>query len=680
MGVHRVDRRSKVALRRLVIGGFLGVLVGGALTVPAVQARADTTYIIGQFNMAGGNSQFGTHGDEAPDALVTSVESRGSQLAFVTIQEGCRDWMQRLRDRLPDYDVAFHEITAGTDSHPVRCFHQRDNALGDQVNAVLYRRDFGIDAGPDVWDLGTDRAKEHREMLCVKSLARRIVICSAHLSAANDVEDRRREAGEAARILRAEYGGYTILLGGDLNDDPLSAVSDNFYAPGYEHGAHGDFKEVDSPCGNTVKEGFDGWTLDPFTGLPIPFHTVCRSGEMTHPGTLGFGDEKIDYLFVPLSVTVHDAGPTSARFSDHRPLWATVTVPDTPGGGGGGGGDPVDHPPVVSAGGPVSGSEGAAVTLRGFASDDAAAPSVAWSYRPVSNVDPGTTCTFSPPDRPGTTFTCNDDGVFEVTLTANDGVNPPVSSSTEVTIANVAPTLSLTGPRPWQVFRAGTAVPLAASFTDPGADTHTCTVAWDDGVTDTFPAQGACDRRHTFAHAGMFTITVSVADDDGGTDTAKVMVIVYDPAAGQASGNGWLGPNPGEAGFAFQGSYPGRTDTPQGAVTFSLPPQQQGYLRTNNELQWVVITPDEKIAIKGKAELVPGRRVNFVMYAYRGCTAGATTGCQPDGHRFRITIWPESAGDIPGADIIYDNRPGADYDVDLANPQSLAGGTITILR
>jgi hypothetical protein len=149
------------------------------------------------------------------------------------------------------------------------------------------------------------------------------------------------------------------------------------------------------------------------------------------------------------------------------------------------------------------------------------------------------------------------------------------------------------------------------------------------------------------------------------------MVVVYDPAAGQASGNGWLGAYPGDTGFTFQGSYPGGGNTPQGAVTFSLPPRQQGFMRTDNSLQWVVITPDGKIAIKGRGELVPGTRVNFVMYAYRG---------DPGGGRFRIVIWPQSAGDIPGTDITFDNRSGVDYDVDLADPQALAGGTITILR
>lgn len=312
--------------RRSLIGSLLALLTAGALTLLAAPATAtETEFIIGQFNMAGGNSKLGTHGMEAPDALVTSVQSRGSRLAFVTIAEGCRDWMQRLRDRLPDYDVALEPIKGGTDNHPVRCYHQRDNDQGDQVDAVLYRKDFLVDPKSEAFDLGSPRSTEHRMMLCVKSAPRGVVVCSAHLSADKDPTNRRNEARVAAGILRDHYSGNIRILGGDFNDDPLSAVADNFYLPGYEHGARGEFKEVNSPCKNEVKEGIDHGTHTDVG--PMQVHTPCRSGTPTFPRFLGLADEKIDYLFVPPSVTVHDSGPTSAKFSDHLPLWASVTIP-----------------------------------------------------------------------------------------------------------------------------------------------------------------------------------------------------------------------------------------------------------------------------------------------------------------------------------------------------------------
>jgi len=69
------------------------------------------------------------------------------------------------------------------------------------------------------------------------------------------------------------------------------------------------------------------------------------------------------------------------------------------------------------------------------------------------------------------------------------------------------------------VVRVATAVDVTAPFTDSGAnDTHTCGIDWDDGRSDTFAAEGNCNRSHTFAHAGMYTIDVTVVDDDGGSD------------------------------------------------------------------------------------------------------------------------------------------------------------------
>lgn len=640
-------------LRRRLFGGLLAALTGTAaitLTAPPASA-ASTDYIIGQFNIAGGNNEYGKHGMEAPDALVTSVQTRGSKLAFVTLQEGCRDWMERLREKLPDYEVAYDAINGGNDDHPVRCYHEVDNPKGDQVNAILYRKDFGIDTAPVAYDLGTPRDKEHREMLCVASQARKIVICSAHLSS-GDLGDRRNEAARAADILRTTYAGYTRMVGGDMNDDPLSAVSDNFYAPGYEHGAHGEFKEVDTPCGNDVKEGYDSWIWDPISGFPMPYHTVCRSGETTHKGLTG---QKIDYLFVPLNVTVHSADATSSKYSDHIPLWADITVPENPADPGGGGGEPANRPPVVYAGPSVAGDEGGVITLRGAASDDGTgAPAVSWSYR---SLEGAATCSFGTPNRPVTTFTCTDNGTFEVTLTADDGVNPPVSDSTEVTVANTPPKLALNGPKPWQVFRAGTAVPVTAPFTDAGADTHTCAITWDDGSTDSFAGSGSCDRSHTFAHAGMYTLKVQVTDDDDGSDSATVLVIVYDPDAGFVTGGG----NTADGHFTLNPKY-----LPQerlnGKVTYS-----SGDLSVRStELEWLVVTGYGKAAAKGTAEVNGEAGYGFVAYAV------------DDPGNLRVVVWKLSDGAYPDGTVVHDNNAGASYDLDAADPPKIRTGSIKI--
>jgi hypothetical protein len=377
------------------------------------------------------------------------------------------------------------------------------------------------------------------------------------------------------------------------------------------------------------------------------------------------------------------------RVIDGDKYWVTPTV------GTGGDAPGRDMPPTVRAGDDVLGREGSAVQLNGSADDEQGPPAVHWSYAPSSAVDPGTTCSFSDPNSLTSTFTCNDDGTFTVTLTADDGVNAPVSDSLEATISNVSPgrrpvpelaASADTGiaPARWSLFRVGDTVPLSVPYLDPGSnDTQTCVVDWDDSRSDTYPGTGSdCDRPHVYTAAGMYTITVRITDDDGGSDIRSTMVIVYDPAAGVGRGNGWLNA-PGNTAFDFTSSYPTRAATvPDGAVTFALPPAANLNLRNHQQLDWLVVTPDGKVAVKGTAERIPGQRVSFVLYGYDGCPTGQTTGCQVGPDKLRMVVWDSAThGPVPDdVPTIYDNRAGSSFDVDAANPQVIDSGVIQILH
>src|SRR5688572_22285859 len=83
------------AAATLVLAAMLLTII-----VTAGPADAATEVQIGTFNMAGGNEMHGPKGDEAPDALVASVQDR--QPAFVALQEACRDWTERLDSELAD--------------------------------------------------------------------------------------------------------------------------------------------------------------------------------------------------------------------------------------------------------------------------------------------------------------------------------------------------------------------------------------------------------------------------------------------------------------------------------------------------------------------------------------------------------------------------------------------------
>ncbi|GIF47117.1 deoxyribonuclease NucA/NucB [Asanoa ferruginea] len=407
-----------------------------------------------------------------------------------------------------------------------------------------------------------------------------------------------------------------------------------------------------------------------------------------------YRDDRILYQQDAFFVEITDAPPTGPEYCD-----ALLPEEDEQETDDGGGGDPEpDLPPTVNAGPDVSGNEGAAVLLLGSASDpETGRPDTRWTYRPVSGVDAGAECYFAWTNDPRTTVTCTDDGVYEVTLTAYDGVHT-VSDSAQVTVSNVAPTfgtpglriaadppegIGLLSPTPWQVFRKGDEVTVNAAFAEPGAnDTHTCVTTWDDGSSSTYTSEDlACHATHRFDRAGMFTIGTTVTDDDSGAGLGSVMVIVYDPWGGWANVDGSYdspaGALPGaptaagEGWLHLAGKYYPQNDLnrPLGTARNWLPGNPYRFDSAGSTLDWLVVTPDNKIAAKGTGT-VSGRSgtYGYVLYAYDG----------PD--KVRMVVWPLSAGAYPQGEVVYDNRSAAGYDVDIAEPTTMRSGQALIQR
>jgi hypothetical protein len=187
----------------------------------------------------------------------------------------------------------------------------------------------------------------------------------------------------------------------------------------------------------------------------------------------------------------------------------------------------------VNAGGPYSGNEGSAIQLNGSASDEDSFTS-SWSYTAGPDVDAGATCTFGSPSSPTTTFTCTDDGHFTVTLTAKDSANGSSSSSSIVTVANVAPVVTVTSPLNGAILSRSIPVNASANYTDAGKnDSHTCQINWGDGtttagaITETAGSgSGKCTGTHSYSAspAGGYTIRITVTDDDLGSGSGQASI------------------------------------------------------------------------------------------------------------------------------------------------------------
>ena len=329
----------------------------------------------------------------------------------------------------------------------------------------------------------------------------------------------------------------------------------------------------------------------------------------------------------------------------------------------------------------AAGNEGAAIPIHGTAVDpQGGAVTTLWSYTAGPDVDPGAMCVIADPTALDTTMTCTDNGTFTLTLTATNSIGSASADGT-VAVANVAPTVTIVAPVGWQVSGINTPIEFNASITDPAAnDTLSCTFDWDNADADTViaPAAGVCTTLKAFAAAGVYTVTLTGSDDDGGTDSESVIVVVVDPDAGFVTGGGTIdspagayAANPaltGKANFGFVSKYQKDATAltpPNGQVEFQF---HAGKLNFHSAgTNWLVVTSDAKAMYRGTGTINGTGNYAFFIIAYDGKGLGAAD-------RIRIKIWDLDAGDA----VVYDNVMGASEDIDAADPQAIANGSIAI--
>jgi uncharacterized repeat protein (TIGR01451 family) len=355
----------------------------------------------------------------------------------------------------------------------------------------------------------------------------------------------------------------------------------------------------------------------------------------------------------------------------------------------------INRAPSTDAGPNASGDEGSAIALDGTVTDpEGDSITVKWTYTAGAGVDAGATCAFANDTAVDTTIKCTDDGTYTAKLESTDSKGAKSSDTTTVTVSNKAPVVTITAPA-FGALYAKTAttnptVTVNASFTDAGKnDTHTapaggsCTVTWDDGmpnstgtVTETPQSGlGACTSSHVYTVPGVYTIRVTVTDDDGSAGYAETMIVVYDSSAGFVTGGGWIDVQPGSytadptlsgrANFGFNSQYKKGATVPTGNTEFQF---QVANLNFHSEkFDWLVVS-GFKSQFRGTGTINGSGNYKFTLTAYDGQVGG---GGGID--RFRIVI-----SDAVSGAVVFDNRNGASMDIDAANPQNIAGGSIVI--
>ena len=173
-------------------------------------------------------------------------------------------------------------------------------------------------------------------------------------------------------------------------------------------------------------------------------------------------------------------------------------------------------PPTANAGGPYSGDEGTGVPLDGTSSTDVGGNIVQWewdcdsdgTYDVIATAGLGSTCTYE------------DEGNYVVTLRVTDDDGDSDINVANVSISNVAPTI--TGPLGPVTGDEGQLLNWSATAADPGLN-DTLTYNWNfgDGTTET-----GTTVNHTYVNEGTYVITVTVDDGDGGSDTNSVTVTI----------------------------------------------------------------------------------------------------------------------------------------------------------
>ncbi|HEV2783971.1 MAG TPA: VWA domain-containing protein [Actinophytocola sp.] len=239
-------------------------------------------------------------------------------------------------------------------------------------------------------------------------------------------------------------------FGGDIDDLLIKAKAEGIVFHTFAIGSL-------AQCGSTTEGNTLAKIADKTGGSCAPVDTIADLPKVV-PGIIasrltelsvqvdGGNPVRITNVTPPLPVV----GPATVDYSvATTPLQAgphrlCVTAKGSDGGGPGEVTDcrsvTIKAAPAVSAGGPYTGEEDHPVSIAGTVTEpNSPGLTTTWAVTPV----PGAACSFGDSTALSTVVTCTEPGTYQLTLTVDDKVNPPVVVRTTMTLSRTPGALSL---------------------------------------------------------------------------------------------------------------------------------------------------------------------------------------------------------------------------------------------
>ena len=271
--------------------------------------------------------------------------------------------------------------------------------------------------------------------------------------------------------------------------------------------------------------------------------------------------------------------------------------------------------------------------------------------------------------------------IYTITVTIDDGCNPPVSQSKQVMVVH-----NITGPQSGKPFKIGSTVNFTGEFWDNPANRHTAKWLIDASTSIkgivTEPAankNGQVTGSYKFGSAGVYKLQMNITDQNGITSYANTngdidaIVVVYDPNGGHTYGGGYynspagaLKSDPsatGKASYGFAMNYFKNSTNPKGETQFEFKVGDFEFNALN--FDYLVIS-NSMAQFKGTGKIIGGQSgIGFTMTV----TDGQLDGSGID--KIRMKIYNKNNGVI-----IYDDQPGAS---DAALPAQAVGANSIIV-